>query len=400
MIVKKNIIIILSLIILFLVPVKTFAAEITVAAEVDIHSELELARKEAIQKAFQKAIQKLAGSYIRKSTLLENSKFINQRIYSKSEGYVSNYQIISEESKGNRYIIQMRAEVTKALLSDLEELKLILETQTTNPRLLVLVDNAQLETLVSNPDNQFTAIEEEIAAQFGNPSVNQKALAYQELLKTELKKLGFKIVSKSTTEEFLNQSNSSQNQHWSVEALNELSNYNDQIDILLRANFSLDFVGNREIKSGTLNIEEGSSNLVFYNSQNKDIIDSFKVYGKGYARDQQQAEKIAVEKTAQNASQTTVERLLEVINFNNGQKYLKLELNNTEFNQLQPFELLLKKLAGIRSYELKNFSQKTAVYELKVLQQTSVLANRFVNEASLDLGVLELNSDYLSLSLN
>ncbi|MGM0549427.1 MAG: flagellar assembly protein T N-terminal domain-containing protein, partial [Bacillota bacterium] len=118
------------LILLTLITPLTQAQEITVSAEAEIIAGVELARKEALQKAMVKSVRQAAGNFIRKSILVENSKLISSRIYSQAEGYISNYQILSQSAAAGVYKLEIKAEVTSKLSSDLEELKLIIENQT------------------------------------------------------------------------------------------------------------------------------------------------------------------------------------------------------------------------------------------------------------------------------
>lgn len=344
--------------------------EIVVNSEVEIKTDQASAHQEALKQAFQKAVRKVLGSYIRKSTLLENSKFVSQQLYSKVEGYVKDYQIIAAETKNNHYRIKLKAEVTAAFLDELEEIKVILASQTTNPRLRVILKKEEQN---SKPANEFQAFVEQIEANFRPTEFSQQALTYQQSLQSELEKIGFEIAAKNSAADF---------------------------DILVQADFKVEKVGSKNIAGANLNIQQGKSSLKLYSRESAAEMTSFKVTGKAYARDPAQAAEMAAEKTAQAAAQKLTKSLLPLINFNSGRKKVELSLINADYEKLAVFEAVLSRLAGIKNFNLVKFKDSKADYQLKVLQPTSVLAERFKNEKTLNLKILELGTDYLKLQLN
>jgi hypothetical protein len=180
------------LILVILISPLTQAESVTVSAEAEITGGAELARREALQNAFLKAVRQTTGNYIQQSTLLENSKLISQRIFSMAEGYVSSYQILEESAVEGVYQLRIKADVRAKLFSDLEELKMIIETQTSNPRILLLFDNAQPKTLTRADLNQFQVEVRTVERNLGAPAeISSEAELIQENLRTELKELGF-----------------------------------------------------------------------------------------------------------------------------------------------------------------------------------------------------------------
>lgn len=370
-IVRKSIILFLVILIIFSVSSSTAAVEeIIVNSEAEIKSDLDLAKEEALQKAFQKAVRKAAGIYIRKSTLLENSKLISQRIYSKAEGYIADYELISEKRTNNKYQLQLKAVVAKSFLEELEELKVILKNRSFNPRLLVLLKQ---DFRAKKAVNEFQARAQAIESNFRRPEFEQQAFNYHKFLKSELKEIGFELAEENAQAEY---------------------------DILVQLNFQTAALGSKNLAAADLKIQSGKSRINIYSRKRDKRLLSFTVFGKAYARDQAQAAALAVEKTAQNAAEQLTKRLLPLIDLNSGQKKLELKLENVEYQNLAKFESLLFRLGGIKNFRLLRFKESTAEYELNVLQSSSVLARRLTNEKNLKLKVIELGTDYLKLQLN
>ncbi|PUU93814.1 MAG: hypothetical protein CI947_787 [Halanaerobium sp.] len=385
------------LILITLITPQIEAEEITVSAEAEITGGVEIARREALQKAFLRAVHRITGSYIRQSTLLKNSELISQRIYSRAEGYVTNYQILKESAAEGVYKLQLKAEVSFSLISDLEELKLVIETQTSNPRILLLIDDAQPETLTREPGNQFQVEVDKIKRNLGAPAVvNRKAAEIQHNLRAGLKELGFKLAPEN---QFLNSLlNPAQ---WQQQAVELLRKSRQPFEILIIGKHNAARLGERDFGVGTLTIQGVTSSMSIYSAQTGEKLKEINFTEKAYARDAVRALAIAVEKMSRSGAERLAVELMPLINLNSGQKRLKLQVNNlASFEDLTALEGVIKKMGGIQSFKLQTFADNSASYLLKVIQSTAVLAERFQNEEDFPLEVLELGPDYLKLKAN
>gem|GEM_PF-5035610 len=356
-----------------------------------------MARREALQNAFLKAVRQTTGNYIQQSTLLENSKLISQRIFSMAEGYVSSYQILEESAVEGVYQLRIKADVRAKLFSDLEELKMIIETQTSNPRILLLFDNAQPKTLTRADLNQFQVEVRTVERNLGAPAeISSEAELIQENLRTELKELGFELVSETN---FLN--SISEPAEWQQQAQNLLKESKQPFELLIIGEHSSAKLGEKDFSSGTLIIQGVEITFSVYSAQTGEKLKEIKFIEKAYARDAARALAIAVEKTGDSGAERLAAELMPVINLNSGQKRMKLKVNNlAAYQDLTSLEQVIKKLEGIQSFKLQTFADNSASYLLRVIQSTAVLAERFHNEADFPLEVLELGPDYLELSAN
>ena len=388
------------LILITLISPLTQAKEITVSAEADISGEAEIARREALQNAFLKAVRQVTGKYIRQATLVENSQLISRRIFSEAEGYVSSYQILEESAVEGVYQLRIKADVTAKLFSDIEELKMIIETQTSNPRILLLVDDAQEETLTRESVNQFQTEVEAIERTLGAPAgINPNAEQIQELLRNGLQALGFELATAEAEENFLEAlANPAE---WQQDAPNLIKDSRQPFELLIIGEHNLVKLGEKNFGFGPLIIQGVESSFLAYSAQTGEKLEEINFTEKAYAKDENRARDMAVAKAGESGSERLAAELMPLINLNSGQKRLKLKVNNlAAYQDLNSLEQVIKKLEGIKSFKLHSFADNSASYLLNVIQSTDVLAERFNNEKNIPLQVREIGPDYLELNAN
>lgn len=376
------------------------AEEVVVSAQAEITAGAELARREALQNAFLKAVRQTTGNYIRQSTLVENSKLISRRIFSQAEGYVKSYQILEESAVEGVYQLKVKADVTSSLLSDLEELKLIIETQTSNPRILLLLADAQPATLSSEPVNEFQAEVEARARTLGAPAeINPEAEQIQKSLRIELQELGFEITTAAAEARFLDFLDNPE--EWQQEAQALLKSSKQPFELLIIGEHNSTKLGEKDFGFGSLIIQGVRGSFSVYSAQTGEKLKEINFLEKAYAKNGTRALELAVEKTGRSGAKRMAAELMPLINLNSGQKRLKLKVNNlAAYQNLTALEKVFKKLEGIKSFKLHSFADNSASYLLNVMQSTEVLAERLTNEKEFPLQVEELGPDYLELTAN
>ena len=84
-----------------------------------VAKETAVARDRALEDALRKAVEQAVGTMISSDTVVQNYQLLYDRIYSKSRGYIQNYQIVSEGKKGeNLYSVKIRASVSSGDIKD------------------------------------------------------------------------------------------------------------------------------------------------------------------------------------------------------------------------------------------------------------------------------------------
>lgn len=104
-----------------------------------------LARDQAIDDALRKAVEQGLGTFVQSSTLVENYQVVSDNILSWSEGYVKNYNVLSEGLiDETTYQVKIQAQLQMSdMQSDWESVQSILD-QMQNPRVLIIMDEKNI----------------------------------------------------------------------------------------------------------------------------------------------------------------------------------------------------------------------------------------------------------------
>ncbi len=113
--------------------------QITAEGVASIGSDPAAARDKAIEDALRRAVEQAVGSLVESETAVENYKLLSDKIYSRSSGYVKNYNIVSERQEGGLLRITITADVSSGdLNSDLAGIGL-LQRRMKYPRVMVSI---------------------------------------------------------------------------------------------------------------------------------------------------------------------------------------------------------------------------------------------------------------------
>ncbi len=98
-----------------------------------------IARDQAVNDAQRKAVEQAVGTMISSQTVMENYEVLSDSIYSRTQGYIQNYRIVSEKQEGNLYYTTISANVaTGELKNELSALGLLLARKSM-PRVMIMV---------------------------------------------------------------------------------------------------------------------------------------------------------------------------------------------------------------------------------------------------------------------
>ncbi len=98
-----------------------------------------MARDSAIEDALRKAVEQAVGTMVSSETRVENYQLLSDKIYTKTQGYIQNYRIISEASVEPIYKVTVQATVAMGdLKNDLSAIDLILARKH-KPRVIFLI---------------------------------------------------------------------------------------------------------------------------------------------------------------------------------------------------------------------------------------------------------------------
>ena len=118
--------------------------EVIVTGESLIEREnIPAARQRAIEEALRKAVEQGIGIFVSSETVIKNYNTIEDKIYSNSQGYVKNYDVLSENQLGRRFRVSVNAVVSLDIIKkDLMALS-ILRQQMHYPRLMIVLGTRQ-----------------------------------------------------------------------------------------------------------------------------------------------------------------------------------------------------------------------------------------------------------------
>jgi len=145
------------------------------------------AKDDAVDDALRNAIEQSLGTLIQAESLVENSQLIEDRIYSKTEGYVQKYTVVSEERTApDLFEVTVKAWVKIAdLKSDLDAIATLLKRKNM-PRLMVLI---QEQNVGETPD----------LAHLVSPDLNTAETALMDKFMAK----GFRFVDEATVQQNL-----------------------------------------------------------------------------------------------------------------------------------------------------------------------------------------------------
>ncbi|MCD6578837.1 flagellar assembly protein T N-terminal domain-containing protein [bacterium] len=98
-----------------------------------------IARDAAVKDALRNAVEQVVGTMISSQSKVENYQLISDVIYSKSQGFVQKYEIISEAPEGTTYHIKVKAFVSKSGVKDKLMALHLLMVQQNMPRVVVFL---------------------------------------------------------------------------------------------------------------------------------------------------------------------------------------------------------------------------------------------------------------------
>ena len=106
-------------------------------------------RQDALRDAFRKAVEDTIGIYVHSETQVQNYRVTKDEILARSQGFVRNYDILSERQVGGQTELTVRVDVDDTPNSNLlNSLKII--PLTGNPRIAVVISDQQVGSYVEN----------------------------------------------------------------------------------------------------------------------------------------------------------------------------------------------------------------------------------------------------------
>lgn len=104
-----------------------------------VNNDKAIARDNAIEDALRKAVEQAVGTLVSSETMVENFQLLSDSIYTKTEGYIQKYKIISEALAENIYKVNIEATVALGnLKNDLAAVGLLMARKH-KPRIMIMI---------------------------------------------------------------------------------------------------------------------------------------------------------------------------------------------------------------------------------------------------------------------
>jgi len=118
--------------------------EIAVSAEAPIiNGEISTARKKAIDKCLNEAVERGVGIYVDRRTMVSKGRLIKDRIFRRSSGSIASYDIIDEKNLGTSFFVAVNAFVSlQSIKTDLAAIG-ILREEMDYPRLMISIGSSK-----------------------------------------------------------------------------------------------------------------------------------------------------------------------------------------------------------------------------------------------------------------
>lgn len=97
------------------------------------------ARESALQSAFRHAIEQVVGVMVQSKTVVQNSELLNDKIYSKSSGFIKTYNVLSEVFEADSCRVRLKTTVSAVRLEKSLDHVGLLSKKMDKPRIAVIM---------------------------------------------------------------------------------------------------------------------------------------------------------------------------------------------------------------------------------------------------------------------
>jgi hypothetical protein len=162
---------------------------VTAEGVASVGSDPGAARDKAIEDALRRAVEQAVGTMVESETAVENYELLSDKIYSRSQGYVKNYEVLSEQNEGALLRVKISAEVSSGDLSNELSAIGLLQRRMKYPRVLVIIPEENILAsdsweayTVSSSQAEATVIAKLKAKGFNvvDPNYQRKAISAKE----------------------------------------------------------------------------------------------------------------------------------------------------------------------------------------------------------------------------
>lgn len=329
---------------------------------------------QAVRDALRMAVEQAVGVLIDSSTLTQNYAVVKDEIYSKSQGFVRDYNIIGQERQGGQVVVTVKAvvdtEPNSKLYTELQRLKLI--DMLRDPRIAVIIPESYVSARIPDPAGETAIIKKLTDAGFRRIVDPQRVTN----------------IRNSNTIKALLQGN---RQEVTAVATNL------GVDYLIVGEAFSQFAGN-VLNSGVISCRARLEARVI-KADTAEIITAHGVEASGVDI----TEFIAAKKSLNNAGEKMGDYLVEKIMAlaSNPEKGVQLIVRNIpSFNKVSILEDQLRQVRGVNNVFIRDYSGGRVVIDLNYTGSPQSLANALGKFNNINLIVEEISHSVINAVVN
>jgi len=288
--------------------------------------------KEAENDAVRNAVENAVGALVDSTTLTQNGMVIEDKILSRSQGYVNNYQVVSKQRNDKGWKVSLDADVDikpdSKLMSDLARMGII-DVALRNPRIAVLMSMEQRHDR-ENRNLAETAIEECLISSGFTQVMN---VGDYSVMRPRIFGLG-------------------------VDALRQYATSN-KVDIIVygkvtgsRVGDVGKYLGKGRATTGVVSYR-AEANVKMYMAKTNRIVVACNKIGSGIDSTERMAADAAIKAACVNAADYCVERLIQD---GSGQKqYIEVVVHVSDFSKLNQIKSVLSESEKVKSVQIRGY---------------------------------------------
>lgn len=366
----------LSLLIAFVPSFMALSESVAITAEgvgEIVSGEKARARDEAINDAFRRAIEKAIGTYISSETKMENMQVIKDEISVRSRGYVTDYEVISEEEKEDLYRVKIKAWIKSTPLQ--KDLANIIKT-CGDPKMVVFIQETNL-----GRRQPFSTIGSSLRSYFQDK--------------------GFHLVSRSQVEKIKNNVMAQKTLEGDMEAAVSLAN-NFEADVLVTGKAYTEFITQKTVRSTQMYSTKAYTDIRAVITQQAQIVSSFNEMTTEFDMSKKSAGNKALTKISENIGGELSLDIVDAFCSAPSGPSRSVQLVFTNINSYSRFISImdrLKQIREVKSVHQRLFDIPVAKLDLDLTLRAEDLAYKLEQLKEFDLSITKFTQSKIELEV-
>ncbi len=359
------------LLFLFLIPFNTLAADpagINATAEgvaVIVDNNTALARDQAVKDALRMVVEQAVGTIVSSETVVQNYEVLQDRIYSKTQGYIRNYNIINENPAGNLYRVTIQATVANGdLKNDLMALGLLIARKNM-PRVIIMVAE-------QNVDMDDYTYWWHVVAGHADLTITENTLM------EKLAEKGFNIVDHSVKAKSLQISNAYKIESLTNDAIKTIGNLYDA-EVVIYGKALSKLAGS--VMGSSMKSAQADVSLRAVNTDNGQVIASSTNHAAAVHPSEVNAGTEALKQAAEGIAEKLITQIINRWSQDvSGGAMIQVVISGIKsYNHLVKFkEMVQKKIRGVAGLYQRDFSSGVATLDINISTTAQNLADELV----------------------